>query len=164
MWVRFLFLFVLVYFNSGLDAKVGLLQSRSEKSVSTAQKPVILNERSGEADKALKRKTFPMRHWAKHYSSLGRQKSAVSTQQTVARELYATQTLTFPVQQKALADMNGRLAALQQRAQMSIDDRLTAIEEQRVYAMMLQGTQQYGAMREKISLRELNRIQFRRNR
>jgi hypothetical protein len=88
----------------------------------------------------------------------------VSTQQTVARELYATQTLTFPVQQKALADMNGRLAALQQRAQMSIDDRLTAIEEQRVYAMMLQGTQQYGAMREKISLRELNRIQFRRNR
>ena len=110
------------------------------------------------------RKTFPITEWSQHYSSFGRPKSLISTKHTLKHKSYEFNKLSYAINEKKLAQLSGHLALLKTQARMSIDDRYDAIKDHRVYAMMLQGAQQYGEMREQLSLRELNRFQFRRNR
>jgi hypothetical protein len=45
-----------------------------------------------------------------------------------------------------------------------MDDKARLVVDQKLYYMMLQDSQKYSDMAEDLSLRELNRYQFRRNR
>ena len=86
------------------------------------------------------------------------------TKQTLKQKSYEYNKLSFVINEKKLSQLSGRLALLKTQARMSTDDRYDAIEDRRMYAMMLQSAQQYREMRKQLSLRELNRFQFRRNR
>ena len=152
-----------MFLGWSLWGDVSMYNKLEQDATSISKKRLPLQLWGGHHTK-LERKTFPITEWSQHYSSFGRPKSLISTKQTLKKKTYESNKLSFSINEKKLAQLSGRLALLKTQARMSTDDRYDAIDNHRVYAMMLQGAQQYGEMREKLSLRELNRFQFRRNR
>ena len=63
-----------------------------------------------------------------------------------------------------MSKWDGRLAALQEKALISTDDSAKEITDKRLYDMILQDTRKYADMGVELSLRDLNRYQFRQNR
>ena len=59
---------------------------------------------------------------------------------------------------------NNRMADLHKRAGVDMDKRAQLVADRQLYDMMLQDAENYREMAEKLSLRDLNRFQFRRNR
>lgn len=161
--MRFLYLSLFMFLGWSLWGDVSMYNKLDQDATSISKKRLSLQLWGGQHT-TFKRKTFPITEWSQHYSSFGRPKSLISTKQTLKKKSYESNKLSFAINEKKLAQLSGRLALLKTQARMSTDDRYDAIEDHRVYAMMLQGAQQYGEMREQLSLRELNRFQFRRNR
>ena len=154
---------LLVFTGFSLWGDVSEYKKLNQDVTTISKKRLPLQLWGGEHAK-FERKTFPITEWSQHYSSFGRPKSLISTKQTLKHKSYESNKLLFTINEKKLAQLSGHLALLKTQARMSVDDRYDAIKDHRVYAMMLQGAQQYGEMREQLSLRELNRFQFRRNR
>ena len=161
--VRLFYLSLLVLTGCSLWGDVSVYNKLAQDATTISKKRLPLQLWGGEHAK-FERKTFPITEWSQHYSSFGRPKSLISTKQTLKHKSYESNKLLFAVNEKKLAQLSGHLALLKTQARMSIDDRYDLIKDHRLYAMMLQGAQQYGEMREQLSLRELNRFQFRRNR
>ncbi|CAI8280044.1 MAG: Uncharacterised protein [Opitutia bacterium UBA7350] len=63
-----------------------------------------------------------------------------------------------------MARMDRQMARIKKEAGIHTKDRPLILREQQVYAMMLQGAVFEQAMQQQLSLRDLNRFQFRRNR
>jgi hypothetical protein len=59
---------------------------------------------------------------------------------------------------------NEQISDLHKKAGIEMDDKARLVADQKLYYMMLQDSQKYSGMAEELSLRELNRYQFRRNR
>ena len=62
-----------------------------------------------------------------------------------------------------LSQWQGYLANLESRAQISTDSTARVIQNKRIYEMMLQQAENYNETGETLSLREINRFQFRKN-
>ncbi len=158
-----MYLSLFMFLGWSLWGDVSMYNKLDQDTTSISKKRLSIQLWGGQHT-MLERKTFPITEWSKHYSSFGRPKSLINTTQTLKKKSYQSNKLSFAINEKRLAQLSGRLALLKTQARMSTDDRYDAIEDHRVYAMLLQGAQQYGEMREQLSLRELNRFQFRRNR
>jgi hypothetical protein len=63
-----------------------------------------------------------------------------------------------------MSHWNEQLSDLHKKAGIEMDDKARLVVDQKLYYMMLQDSQKYSDMAEDLSLRELNRYQFRRNR
>ena len=57
-----------------------------------------------------------------------------------------------------------RMADLHKQASIQLDDKARIASDHQFYDMMLQDTRHYKELAEKLSLRDINRYQFRRNR
>ena len=161
--VRFLYLSLFMFTGLSLSGDVSLYNKLYQDAIPIWEKGSSLELWGGQHTK-FEPKTFPITKWSQHYSRFGRPKSSISTKQTLKKKSYESNKLSFSINEKKLAQLSGRLALLKTQARMSTDDRYDAIEDRRMYAMMLQSAQQYSEMRKQLSLRELNRFQFRRNR
>ena len=63
-----------------------------------------------------------------------------------------------------MSQWNEQLSDLHKKAGIEMDDKARLVANQKLYYMMLQDSQKYSGMEDELSLRELNRFQFRRNR
>ena len=109
-------------------------------------------------------KSFPMTSWSKHFSSMGSKRAPIDVTDTSSRKRFKTETKEFPIKKFDMAAWNDKLSGLYKEAQISTDDRSRKIADQKLYGMMLQDTRQFADMAEELSLRDLNKYQFRRNR
>ena len=109
-------------------------------------------------------KTFPIEQWDKHFSSLGSKRAPISLSEDKDKQMFKTKTLDQKRVSYEMSRWNEKLSDLHKKAGIKMDDKARLVADQKLYYMMLQDSQQYSSMAEQLSLRELNRYQFRRNR
>jgi hypothetical protein len=113
----------------------------------------------------LMNKTFPIEQWDKHFSSLGSKRAPISlsNDKDKNKQIFKTKTLDQKRVSYELSRWNEKLSDLHKKAGIKMDDEARLVADQKLYYMMLQESQEYSSMAEQLSLRELNRYQFRRN-
>ena len=109
-------------------------------------------------------KTFPVEQWDKHFSSLGSKRAPISLTENKDKQLFKTRMLKQKMVRFEMSQWNEKLSDLHKKAGIEMDDKARLIADQKFYYMMLQDSKKYSDMAEEVSLRELNRYQFRRNR
>ena len=114
--------------------------------------------------KFMMNKTFPIQQWDKHFSSLGRKRAAISLSEDKDKQLFKTNMLDQKMVRFEMSQLNQQLSDLHKKAGIKMDDKASLVADQKLYYMMLQDSQKYSGMADELSLRELNRYQFRRNR
>ena len=109
-------------------------------------------------------KTFPVEQWDKHFSSLGSKRAPISLSEDKDKQLFKTKILEQKMVRFKMSQWNEQLSDLFKKAGIEMDDKARLVVDQKLYYMMLQDSQKYSGMADELSLRELNRYQFRRNR
>ena len=109
-------------------------------------------------------KRFPIKEWNKHFSSMGSKRSAISTSEAKEKKLFKTKVLDRKTMEIKMSRWDDRMSDLFKKAGIQMDDRAKGIAQRRVYDEMLRDAQQYRELGETLSLRDINRYQFRRNR
>jgi hypothetical protein len=109
-------------------------------------------------------KTFPIEQWDKHFSSIGSKRAPISLAEDKDKQLFKTKILDQKMVRFEMSHWNEQLSDLHKKAGIEMDDKARLVVDQKLYYMMLQDSQKYSDMAEDLSLRELNRYQFRRNR
>ena len=109
-------------------------------------------------------KTLPIEQWDKHFSSLGSKRAPISLTENKDKQLFKTRMLKQKMVRFEMSQWNEQLSDLHKKAGIEMDDKARLIADQQLYYMMLQDSKKYSGMAEELSLRELNRYQFRRNR
>ena len=109
-------------------------------------------------------KTIPIEQWDKHFSSLGSKRAPISLAEDKDKQLFKTGIIKQKLVRFEMSHWNEQLSDLHKKAGIDIDDKSRLIADQKLYFMMLQDSMKYSGMAEELSLRELNRYQFRRNR
>ena len=112
----------------------------------------------------LMNKTFPIEQWDKHFSSLGSKRAPISLTENKDKQLFKTRMLKQRMVRFEMSQWNEKLSDLHEKAGIEMDDKARLIADQKFYYMMLQDSKKYSDMGVEVSLRELNRYQFRRNR
>ena len=108
--------------------------------------------------------SFPIEQWDMHFSSLGSKRAPISLSENKDKQMFKTKTLDQKLVSYEMSRWNEKLSDLHKKAGIKMDDKARLVADQKLYYMMLQESQQYSSMAEQLSLRELNRYQFRRNR
>ena len=113
-------------------------------------------------------KTLSFEHWNKHYSSLGSKKLNYESEKISDKKRYKTDTAMSDFFKKnkdiELSEWQDHLANLETRARISTDTTAQIIQDKRIYEMMLQQAENYKETGKQLSLRDINRFQFRKNR
>lgn len=109
-------------------------------------------------------KRFHIEEWGKHYSSVGSKRAPIAVKEGKEKKMFRSSTRRFPEKTYEMSRWNRDLADLQKRAQVDTDDRAMRIAEQRVYESAINDAEPFPERGEKLSLRDINRYQFRRNR
>ena len=111
-------------------------------------------------------KRFALQNYDKHFSSLGRKRSSLELSETREKQRYRTPKLkSFEQRPLEFSDWSGQLAQLQREARIATDMEVEGQLARRQYFMSLLDTPQaYSDLAEELSMRELNRFAFRRNR
>jgi hypothetical protein len=110
-------------------------------------------------------KRFPIEQWDKHFSSVGSKRAPIQMRDRDDKPIFKTNRIDRKEVDFEMSRWNERMASLHDRAGIAMDDRAQLVADQQMYNMMLQqGTQQFSEMASELSLRDLNRFQFRRNR
>jgi hypothetical protein len=112
----------------------------------------------------LMQKRFPFKKWDSHFSSLGSKRAPIALTEKREKKRFKTKTIEFPNKAIEMSEWDGRLATLQRQAQISTDDSARKIADKQLYNMALQDIRQYQELGVKLSLRDINRYQFRHNR
>ena len=108
-------------------------------------------------------KRFPIQNWDKHFSSVGSKRAPISLKDDKDKQIFRTERIERKDFDLEMSQWNGRVADLHKKAGIKMDDRAQLVADQRLYNMMLQDTQRFQDMGDDVSLRDLNRYQFRRN-
>ena len=112
----------------------------------------------------LTNKTFPIEQWDKHFSSLGSKRAPISLTEYKDKQVFSTKMLKQEMVRFEMSQWNEQLSDLHKKAGIEMDDKVRLIADQKLYYAMLQDSKKYSDMVDELSLRELNRYQFRRNR
>ncbi len=136
----------------------------SERATGVSQKRFEQKSWSGGQQSDLMKKSFAFKQWDRHYSSLGSKRSRVSTKDTKEKERFEAETMEFPEKEMDVSKWNGRLAKLEDKAQISTGKTSKQIEDKRIYDSLMQTSKNYAETGDTLSLRDINRFQFRQNR
>ena len=112
----------------------------------------------------LMNKTFPIEQWDKHFTSLGSKRAPISLAENKDKQLFKTKKLKQKTVRFEMSQWNEQLSDLHKKAGIEMDEKTRLIADIRFYYMMLQDSKKFSDMADELSLRELNRYQFRRNR
>lgn len=113
---------------------------------------------------ALMDKSFPIKEWSKHYSGLGAKRAPITMSEKRKKERFEVSVVNLKKVDFELSRWNDKLADLHKRAGIQIDDRARIAADHRLYNAMMGEARQYRDLGEKLSLQDINRYQFRRNR
>lgn len=149
----------------GQQAGVGMAERRAD---GVGEKRAEMPRFGLEENEALQNKRFPIKEWSKHYSPLGNKRAPISTDESKKRKMFrdiSRRSARENAENMKMSRWNERMADLQERAGISTDERVREITDERMYEMMLQeDPRKFKDLAENVSLRDINRYQFRRNR
>ena len=168
MYIRapFLFFITLAFLMTGawLHGEALGMGAYNKEASGVSQKRFEQKSWSGGQQSDLMQKSFAFKKWDSHYSSLGSKRSNVSTNETKEKVRFEADIMEFPQKEMDLSKWNGRLAKLEDKAQISTGKISKQIEDKRMYKTMMQTSKNYAETGETLSLRDLNRFQIRQNR
>jgi hypothetical protein len=136
----------------------------SERATDVSQKRFKQKTWSGGQQSDLMKKSFPFKQWDRQYSSLGSKRSRVSTKDTKDKERFEVGRVEFAQKEMDVSKWSGRLAELEDKAQISTGKTSKQIEDKRIYESLMQTSKNYTETGDTLSLRDINRFQFRQNR
>jgi hypothetical protein len=143
--------------------EASVVEAYREEASDLTQKRIEQKTWSGKQQSDFMQRSFPLQQWDLYYSSLGTQKSSIMLEETTSKKRFDSEIITFPSKQRTRSNWNSRLAGLEHQAQIRTDRTVQQIEEKRIYHMILQQSLHYSDTGETLSLREMNRFQFRKN-
>lgn len=116
--------------------------------------------------KAFTKKTISLKEWDKNFSSIGSKRSSIAMEEGKDKKLFQTQIKTFENKdfKMEISRWNEKMKDLHKSAGIKMDDKAQLIADQKLYSEMLKDSKSFSDMAEEVSLRDLNRYQFRRNR
>jgi hypothetical protein len=159
-FIALAFLMTVAYLRAEISAVD--IYDKQEKNLS--QKRFEQKSWSGIQKSDVMQKSFPFKQWESHYSSLGSKKSNISLTESKDKKRFNSNIIEFDTKSMDISQWNGRLAELERQAQISTNSTLKKIENKRMYEGMLQKSKRFAETGETLSLREINRFQFRQNR
>lgn len=114
----------------------------------------------------LTEKILSFEHWNKHYSSLGSKKWNSKSEKISEKKRFNISRSNFFKKNRAIefSEWQGYLASLESQAQIGTDTIARITQNKRIYEKMLQQAENYNETGEQLSLRDINRFQFRKNR
>lgn len=115
-------------------------------------------------ESSLQNKRFPIKQWDKHFSPIGGQRAPISMGETREKKLFESKVLPRKEVPLELSRWNQTMAELHQRAGIQMDDRSRLAGDHKLYRRMMQEARFYKDTGEVLSLKDINRYQFRRNR
>jgi hypothetical protein len=157
------FVFSLVA-HTQLSGETSVVDSYKKQEKELSRKRFEHKEWSKEKKTDLTDKSFSFKHWNKHYSTMGSKKWDSTVDKTIEKKRFESEMMQFPTKEIELSEWQGYLANLESRAQISTDTTARIIQDKRIYEMMLQQAENYKDTGELLSLRDINRYQFRKNR
>ena len=113
---------------------------------------------------AFSKKSFEIEEWDKHFTPLGGKKAPISLTEEKEKAIFETKRLDRDVVAKEMSRWNNQMKQLHEKAGIEMDDKAQLVADQQLYSMMLQDTQRFRDMADEVSLQDINRYQFRRNR
>lgn len=147
-----------------LQGQTSAVDSYKEQEKELSGKRFKQKEWSSGQRSDLTEKAFSFKHWNKHYSSLGSRKWGYSVENTKDKKHFKTGMVEFSNKDFELAEWQGYLANLESRARINTDMAVRMIQDKRMYERMLQQAENFKDTGETLSLRDINRFQFRKNR
>ncbi|TVP80857.1 MAG: hypothetical protein EA353_02865 [Puniceicoccaceae bacterium] len=118
----------------------------------------------GSQSSSIMDKRFPLQQWDKHFSSVGSKRAPISMSEGRDKAIFQTKTLPRKETTLEMSRLNQRMSDLHKRAGIEMSDQAQVVIDQQNYASILRDPVQFKDMAEKLSLRDVNRYQFRRNR
>jgi hypothetical protein len=113
---------------------------------------------------SLMEKRFPLKEWDKHFSPVGTKRAPISVEGQGDRAIFETNRIDREEMSFEMARWNERMADLHEKAGIELSDEADLVANQRMYSALLGDAEQFSDLGEKLSLRDINRYQFRRNR
>ncbi|WP_269526646.1 hypothetical protein [Coraliomargarita parva] len=139
----------------------GLKESRAK---SLTDSKIQKKDWGKQKNTSLMQKSFPLQEWGKHYSSLGNKKAPIAVTGQNEHKVFEKKLQDKKTFQTELSRWNERMTQLHKDAGIEASTTAELVKDERLYQMMLQDTTRFSEMAETMSLRDLNRYQFRRNR
>jgi hypothetical protein len=162
-----LFFFCVLFISSQvLQAKLPRgLGDLGQQASDVSNKRVERKQWGAKQRSNLMEQKFPIQSWQKHFSSLGSKRAAITTKESSSKKIFKTEQQVFPQKKYDMSGLNQQMLELHQKAGISMDDRALKIANQQLYQMASQGSKQkFEELGSELSLREINRFQFRHNR
>ena len=147
-----------------LRGEISAVDAYNKQEKNLSQKRFEQKSWSGNQKSDLMQESFPFKQWDSHYSSLGSKKSNISLTETKDKKRFKSEVVEFETKSMDISKWNGRLADLERQAQISTNSTAKKIENKRMYERMLNKSKGYAQTGETLSLRDINRFQFRQNR
>lgn len=120
---------------------------------------------NGQRESRLMQKSFPLKEYGKHYSSLGRNKAPISMGETREKSMFKADVKEYDVKDVKISEWNDEMSRLHKQARVQTDQTYADLATKQRYQAMLQDTPKaYETLAEEMSLRDINRFAFRRNR
>jgi hypothetical protein len=168
MFLRFssIFFLILAFALTGacLSGATTVLDSYQKQATDVSDTRVKPRMWSNDKRPNLMQKKFPFKKWNAHFSSLGSKRAPIALTEKREKKRFKSKIMEFPTIAVEISEWDGRFAKLQRQAQISTDDSARKIADKQLYNMALQDTRKYEEMGATLSLREINRYQFRHNR
>lgn len=160
----FLLLIVLVFTAVRVGGETSALDAYEQQASKVSQKRFEQKSWSHNQQSDLMDKSFPFQKWDSHYSSLGSKRAGISTADSKEKERFKTKVVEFETKEMDLSRWDGRMAELERQAQISTDQTSKRIQDKRLYQAVMQQSDNFAETGETLSLRDINRFQFRQNR
>ena len=113
---------------------------------------------------SLQDKSFPITEWDKHYSTFGSKRAPITVDEKNQKERFEAKVIQREIMPMEMSRWNEQLADLHKRAGISLDKQAQIAANQKLYNMALQDREQFEELADSLSLREINRFHYRRNR
>lgn len=147
-----------------LDANTGTSSLVNRRANTVEEKRFSKHMWSQPKTNFLTNKRFAFEHWNKHFSSLGSKRAPIKLTEKREKIEFTTNLIDREEVNYDMSRWNQRMADLHQNAGIHMDDRAQLVVNSKLYHMLLQDRKKFGDLGKEVSLRDINRYQFRRNR
>jgi hypothetical protein len=168
MFIRapFIFLITLAFAVTGtcLCAERSAVDAYSKQATRLSQQRLKKKSWTGGQQSDLMQQSFPFKQWKSHYSSLGSRRSNISVVESQKKRHFDAEKVKFSTKTMDTSRWNRRIADLERQALIHTDQGMQKIQDRRIYNMITHNSKNFANSGETLSLRDINRFQFRQNR
>ena len=156
-------LFLVCFFPiEGVFASKPFIGSNKESRFSQKQYP--LKKKDFNKENRFSGSRFQFKEWDKHYSKIGQKKIFSEKSQNQFNQKIEKELSNFEMLEYSESNLNDYMSKIRKEANIDVDQNAQILSDRVTYTLLLQDTQQFEEMAEKLDLRAINRFQFRSNR